>query len=372
MMKNNYQKFAIISVTLILVVIATAAGIGDIHDSQSTAFTFSAEKENGIPTASDTSALQATTPTAASTATVIRIGSSNPGQVSFVLLNTTGTLASDFSTDGIKTEFITFGTDSDVINALTEGSIDIAYTSADPALIASAGGADIRLIGLASSNPVSPSAIIAGINDTKIFRVQDLKGKKVAYLNGTENQAFLYRALNNAGLSFKNITPVNIDYTAAYSRLQSKDIDAIVVDYNTVYGKVSYDAEVKGSIKKVSAKVITTGKEHPAWAQPAVITVNGNFAKNYPGYVKRLLAVDSSESAWADANYQKTVKVLANATKQTESAILKTYPAGVFYLDPTITDSALASLKTEEKFLNQTGQITGPIDWNTLVTTTYL
>jgi ABC-type nitrate/sulfonate/bicarbonate transport system substrate-binding protein len=103
-----------------------------------------------------------------------------------------------------------------------------------------------------------------------------------------------------------------------------------------------------------------------------VITVNGNFARNHPDYVKRLLAQDVSEAIWADSHYQKTTKIIADATNQKETAILKTYPYGIFYLNPSITDSVITRLKEEGKYLNETGQVTGQIDWNTLVDTSYL
>jgi ABC-type nitrate/sulfonate/bicarbonate transport system substrate-binding protein len=48
--------------------------------------------------------------------------------------------------------------------------------------------------------------------------------------------SFLCQALKQAGLSFKDITPVNIDYKTAYPKLQKGEIDAIVADYDTSAG----------------------------------------------------------------------------------------------------------------------------------------
>lgn len=329
----------------------TTAGTGYTGASSDTTGTVSASSSASTPVTSK-----------------IRIGTTKPGQISSILLNKKGTLADTFAKNGVTTKFVQYNTDNDVINALSEGSIDIAYTSADPALIATAGGADIRLIGLASSNPVSPSTIVVLPNNKLIFFVSDLKGKKVAYLSGTENQAFLYQALKQKGLSFKDITQVNIDYKTAYPKLLTGDIDAIVADYDTVYGTLTFDQQVAESQRVITGRVITSGKEHPDWALPAVITANGKFAESHPDYVKSLLAQDQSDAAWVDRHYQKAVKVIAVATNQKETAVLKQYPSRVFYLNPTLTDSALNRLKGEEKFLNLTAQIGSPINWKQFVT----
>lgn len=378
MMKKN-QPYLIIAALLL---VAAVLVIGSLTEGQDLGAVTPAA-DTGVPviTASSASSESGTAGTANPTISAgtdalpaFRIGSTLPGSLKYVLLNKQSGFTESLAKDGTRVEYIQFLTDKDTIDALTSGSIDIAYTktAADPVLTAVAGGADIKIIGLASTNPVSPSAIVVRPDDKRIYFLNDLKGKKIAYLNGTENQAFLYQALKQAGLSFKDITPVNIDYNTAYSKLQKSEIDAIVADYNTVYGTLTFDPQVAGSKGVITGRVITTGKEHPGWAQPTVIAVTGNFSRKYPDVVKRLLAQDALEAAWADGNYQKTVNIFADATNQKETAVLTTYPYGLFYLNPTITDSALVRLKAEGKYLNETGQLKGQINWNTLVDTSYL
>jgi sulfonate transport system substrate-binding protein len=366
-MTKSYSTLIILTVTLIVAVIVSTAGIGYLHNSHKITLAFAAEKEDTLRADSGATGVQVPTTATTSTAAVIRIGSTKPGQVSFGLLNTTGTLVSDFSASGVKTTFKTYKTDTDVINALSDGSIDVAYTTADPALTAAAAGADIRLIGLASYNPVSPTDIILSGKDKTTYLIKDLKGKKIAFQNGTENQASLYRALSKAGLKFSDIKQVDLPFADSYAKLKTGDIDAIVENDAIVNQLITF-----GETRKVSARLLTSGKTHPGWAQPTIITVSSTFAQSHPDYLKRLLAQDAATAIWADTNPQKAVKQIAVVTGQPELTIQKTYPLNKFFLSPAISQDALTSLKTEETFLNKTDQIDGVINWNSFVDTKYL
>ena len=62
--------------------------------------------------------------------------------------------------------------------------------------------------------------------DTAISKVADLKGKRVAVTRGTDPHIFLVRALLDAGLTDKDITPVLLQHPDGKAALIRGDVDA--------------------------------------------------------------------------------------------------------------------------------------------------
>jgi aliphatic sulfonates family ABC transporter substrate-binding protein len=62
--------------------------------------------------------------------------------------------------------------------------------------------------------------------DSGINRLQDLKGKKIAYVRGSSSHLGLIKALQKAGLSPSDIKMVHMDLSATVPAFANKDVDA--------------------------------------------------------------------------------------------------------------------------------------------------
>lgn len=292
----------------------------------------------------------------------IRIGSTAPGHLKFILFQEKGWMDEEFAKDGIKVEYYPFtGGGSEATTALASGSLDFAYTGSNPALRTAAAGADVKLIALSGFNPLTTVSIIVR-NDSDIKSVKDLKGKKVAYLKGTVRHSSLAKALKTEGLSIKDIESLNLNFDASGPALIRGDVDAVVESESIVFPLVS----------KGAARVIISGRDRPDWATPSAINVNGDFAKKHPDIVKRFLKIDLKTAQWAEEHPDETIKIFANATKQKEEAVRKQYPQNTFYVDPKITDTAIQRLKDEEEFMKENNLLEGKIDFNSWVDKSFL
>ncbi|HSD38782.1 MAG TPA: aliphatic sulfonate ABC transporter substrate-binding protein [Rhodocyclaceae bacterium] len=284
---------------------------------------------------------------------VITIGSTAPGHLKFILAQQQGWFDKEFAKDGIKINLVSFtGGGSEATTALATGALDVTYTGSNPALRVAASKANVKLIGVSSFVRSSGSFIIVPVN-SPLKTVKDLKGKKVAYLAGTVRHSSLSKALKSVGLSTKDIESLNMPFEASGPALVRGDIDAIVETDNV--------AAVL--LEKGAARVLLDTGTHPEWATPNVISANGDFVKKYPDIVRRLLKVDQQISAWADANYDETVKLYTVGTKSSEKVVRDNFKDGRFHQEPRLTDEAIASLKAEEEFMSEAGLLKGSVDY---------
>ncbi len=293
---------------------------------------------------------------------IIRIGSTAPGHLKFILERHSGSLAREFEKDGIKVEFIAFTNGgSEATTALATGAVEFIYTGNNPALRVAAAGADVKAIGLSSYVKANGSAIIVKA-DSPIKSLADLKGKKVAYLAGTVRHSTFAKALKSAGLSLTDVESLNLAFDASGPALVRGDVDA-VVESGDVAAKL---------VETGQARVILDASSHPEWSAPFVISANGEFARKYPDLVKRLLKVDIETARWADAHPEDTIKIFVDETKSSEKSVRETYKDNVFYQDPKITPEALASLKSEEQFMADAKLLKGSVDYDKWIDTSFL
>ncbi len=114
-----------------------------------------------------------------------------------------------------------------LLEALNVGSIDLGTTGDTPPLFAQAAGTDLVYVG-AVTNPGTTSAVLVQ-KDGPIRTVADLKGKRVAFVRGSNANNIIIRVLETAGLSFKDIEPVSLSPADARAAFERGAIDAWVI-----------------------------------------------------------------------------------------------------------------------------------------------
>jgi len=287
--------------------------------------------------------------------TVIRIGSTAPGHLKFILGREKGWWDQEFARDGIKVEYYPFsGGGQEAMTALATGGLDIAYTASTPALRTAGSGANVKLIGLSSyGRPGVGGNVFAVRKDSPINAVKDLKGKKVAFLTGTSGHSSIAKALKFVGLSLKDIDGLNLAFEASGPALVRGDIDAISGNLTTFTPLLE-----TGSIR-----VIPDLRPRAEWSNPSAISANGDFLKKHPSLVKRFLKIDLEAARWADANPAETIRIFSGATKKIESAVQRDYPDNKFYQYPRIIPKAIEGFKAEEAFLQEAGLANGGVDY---------
>ncbi|MFT3987899.1 aliphatic sulfonate ABC transporter substrate-binding protein [Aestuariivirga sp.] len=288
----------------------------------------------------------------------IRVGSTAPGHLKFILFRNKKLLEQEFEKDGIRIELTTFDGGGPASVALGSGAIDFTYIGNNPSLRLAAKGVDVKAIGLSSWVPSNETLIIVR-PESSIQKLEDLKGKKVAYLQGTVRHSTFAKALKSVGLSIKDVESLNIGIDSSGPALARGDIDAIVESTGPAAKLVELGQA------RVLFDVFKNGK--PEWSVPFIISVNGGFARKYPDIVTRLMEVDIRTAAWADQNPEETIQIFVKETGSSESAVRSTYPNGKFYQNPDITPEAIDALKGEEAFMAEADLLKGKVDYETWI-----
>jgi sulfonate transport system substrate-binding protein len=217
-----------------------------------------------------------------------------------LLLKEKGFLEKEFAKDSIGIRWVQTVSSSNALQFLNADSINFGSTAGSAALIARINGNPIKSV-YVYSRPEWTALVIG--KDSKITKVSDLKGKKVAMVRGTDPHIFLVRALLDAGLTDKDITPVLVQQHAdGGTALLRGDVDAWA----------GLDPMMAQHEIKDGAKLFYRKPEANTWG---ILNVREEFAKDHPDLVKRVIAAYEEARKYSLANYDELKKVFIVATK---------------------------------------------------------
>ncbi|MDO4787985.1 MAG: ABC transporter substrate-binding protein [Johnsonella sp.] len=121
--------------------------------------------------------------------------------------------------EGIKVNLVEFQDGPTIIAAMESGSIDIGYIGQGAHKLCINGKAKI----FALSHISNGDALIGGKGITK---VEDLKGKTVAYSSGSSSEDILRNSLKRANMTMEDIKAVDMDASAIVTAMLSGGVDA--------------------------------------------------------------------------------------------------------------------------------------------------
>jgi sulfonate transport system substrate-binding protein len=216
-----------------------------------------------------------------------------------MVLKQKGLLEKEFAKDGIGIVWVQSAGSNKALEFLNAGSIDFGSTAGSAALVAKINGNPIKSI-YVYSRPEWTALVTT--KDSKIAKVADLKGKRVAVTRGTDPHIFLVRALLDAGLSEKDITPVLLQHPDGKTALIRGDVDAWAG-----LDPMMAQAEIEDG-----AKLFFRKPEANTWG---ILNVREAFLKDHPDIVRRVLAVYEEARKYSLANYDDLKKTFMAITK---------------------------------------------------------
>lgn len=216
-----------------------------------------------------------------------------------------------------EVELVNFTTDADVNAALASGELDMANVATHTAMAIAAAGVPIKVVALLDVSTTA-DAIIA---DDTVATVADLKGKPVAYEEGTTSDILLNYALAQVGMSTADIQRVP---------MPAADAGAALIG-GRVPVAVTYEPYLSlAMLQDPGVKLLFTAGENPGLISD-VLVVREQVLKERPGQVAALLrAWDRAYAAYQD-NMEEGRAIIAEAVGATPEDLATAFEGVEFY-----------------------------------------
>ncbi len=198
-----------------------------------------------------------------------------------------------------KVDLVNFTEDKDINAALASGQIDGANIATHTAMAMAAAGLPIKIVMLEDFS-MAADAIIAGAN---IQGIPDLKGRKVAFEQGTTSDILLNYALQANGMTIADVQPVPMPASDAGSALIAGRVPVAVTyePYLTIALHQSKDV-----------KLLYTAGQDPGLVSD-VLVVREDVLKAKPGQVLALIKSWDQALAYYNAHMKEGREIIAKS-----------------------------------------------------------
>jgi sulfonate transport system substrate-binding protein len=200
-----------------------------------------------------------------------------------------------FKKEGIEVEWVLSQGSNKALEFLNSDSVDFGSTAGAAALIAKDKGAPIESVYIYSQPEWTA---LVGKDGSQIKDIKDLKGKKIAATFGTDPYIFLLRALDEAGLSAKDVQIVNLQHADGANALQNGQVDAWA----------GLDPHMARAELESGGKFIY---RNPDFNTYGTLNVRSEFAKNHPKQVEKVIELYEKARKWTIENPEEAAKLLS-------------------------------------------------------------
>ncbi|NLN27261.1 MAG: aliphatic sulfonate ABC transporter substrate-binding protein [Firmicutes bacterium] len=235
----------------------------------------------------------------------------------------------EFAHDGIAVRWV-FSLGSSVANEnLRSRAVDFASTAGAAALNARAQGVPLKVVYILQQPEWTALVVRAG---SGITRVEDLKGKRIAALLGTDPWFFALRTLEAHGLSTRDVTIVNIPHPEGRIALQRGDVDAWA-----------------GLDPHMADAQLTSGDillyRNLDFNTYGTLNVLESFLQQYPDIVERVLGLYERARLWALEHPEETTQILAEYAQMDLEVARLQMEERVHFIDPVPGEEVYAALE---------------------------
>ncbi len=234
-------------------------------------------------------------PSHAADPVTVRIGYQKTGPL--LLLKGTGALEQRLAPKGVTVTWTEFSSGPPLLEALNVGSLDFGTTGDTPPIFAQAAGADLLYVGR-HANLGRVSAVLVR-DDGPIKTLADLKGRKVAFVKGSNANNIVVEVLKRGGLTYKDIQPVNLSPADARAAFERGSVDAWAI-WDPYFALAEHQSGVR---------VLTTAEG--IVESSSFFLARRAFAQANPEILTILLEELDKAGAWAEANIDAVAEILA-------------------------------------------------------------
>jgi len=171
--------------------------------------------------ATGTSATATTVPTSIPAGTTLRVADQ------LDVLETPLAISGENKGFAYKVSYSTFVGGPTMLEAFQAGAVDLGWVAGTPAIFAQAAHQGVVVVA-SYATAKSTYSLVDGPGE-HITSWAALKGKSVAYQEGTVEESVLLQGLQSAGLTLKDITSVNLSTTSLVPALEAGKVDTAIL-----------------------------------------------------------------------------------------------------------------------------------------------
>ncbi|BFM47955.1 taurine ABC transporter substrate-binding protein [Marinomonas sp. THO17] len=265
------------------------------------------------------------------------------------------------SATGMDVEWRRFDSGAKVITAMASGDIDIATAGSSPIAAAVNRGLDIELVWILEN--INDAEALVVRDGSGISAPQDLKGKKIGVPFVSTTHFHMLFALEQFGLTDKEVNLINMQPNAIAAAWERGDIDGAFI-WDPALGRI-----------KQSGQVLISSGELSRWGKATFdgMVINKSFGEEHPETVAQLIKLIAD----TDAEYRNNKASLTadsvmvkNIAKMTGGQADNVLGVLALYEFPSLADQtsclwlgcgnqggAAKALKFTSEFLKQEGKV---------------
>jgi sulfonate transport system substrate-binding protein len=198
---------------------------------------------------------------------------------------------------GWRLEWTEFPAGPQLLEAINVGSIDFGHCGDSPPIFAQSAGVPFFYVAASEPSPEGNGILVA--KESSIERLEDLKGRKIAFTKGSSAHHLALAALASVGLSFADVTPVYLIPSDARAALQSGSIDAWVI----------WDPYLAIAQRTDPVRILVDGKGLVSGREFFIASTK--LYTESPGLLPTILDELNQVGHWATANPRETAAFLS-------------------------------------------------------------
>ncbi|AYD01078.1 aliphatic sulfonate ABC transporter substrate-binding protein [Neorhizobium sp. NCHU2750] len=228
----------------------------------------------------------------------LRIGWQKNGVLA--LAKSQGALEKRFADRGIKVSWSEFTSGPPLLEALGAGALDFGPTGDVPPLFAQAARGNLVYVGTYRGSSEGSAILVR--KDSPIEKIEDLKGKKLAFKRGSSAHNVAVKVLRKGGLQPSDVTLVDLAPPDAAAAFKNGSIDAWSI----------WDPYTAIAEADPQTRVLTTADGIlDTWSY---FLGNGDFAAANGELIVEVIDELKKVGGAAQANFDETVKAIASIT----------------------------------------------------------
>jgi sulfonate transport system substrate-binding protein len=237
-----------------------------------------------------------------------------------------------------KIEWAEFPSGPPLLEALNSGGVDFGFTGDTPPIFAQSSGSDLVYVAAVPLNGKTSAILVP--QSSKISTIAQLKGAKIAFTRGSSAHYLAVAALQSAGLTLSDVTPVYLAPADARAAFARGSLDAWSI----------WDPFYAAAQRNAGARVLS--EAGPFVHTASYFLAGRKYADANTAVIRATLNEIRDVSNWVVANREAASALVAKVSGLNVDVMRTTYGRAAFDVVPVSPDIVARQQHIADAFAN--------------------